>query len=103
MQETIDRVRNCRGANVVVTVDCQELVSSLTFKGLIFRSQRGARCGTERVALFTRCMPDKFEPVTINVQADEPLINPRDIEKLAQFMHDTGTTWRTLISSSRQT
>lgn len=88
MQETIDRVRNCRGANVEVTVDGMALASKLGFNGLIHIPSVEARNGTERVALYTAFDPDRFESVTVNCQADEPLINPRDIETLAQFMHD---------------
>jgi 3-deoxy-manno-octulosonate cytidylyltransferase (CMP-KDO synthetase) len=89
MQETIDQCRKSCAERVLFTVDSQALASCLEYgpDDMAFITTRECRCGTERVAMYVGAAPDQFAAITVNVQADEPMINPHDIDHLANELH----------------
>jgi 3-deoxy-manno-octulosonate cytidylyltransferase (CMP-KDO synthetase) len=90
----IERVyRQCKKANginiVIVATDSDEIAKHVNSFGAeaIITPEECAN-GTERVAYAARHLADDFE-IIINVQGDEPLIEPSVIEQLRQaFVND---------------
>lgn len=68
---------------VVVCTDNNQIISEVKKnKGLYFRSKKKHENGTERIAEFPINKKIKF---IIDIQADEPLFNPKSIKELITF------------------
>lgn len=56
------------------------------------------KCGTDRIAEMIRILQIPDDTVVVNVQGDEPLINPGNIDQVATLLTDTGCDMATLCS-----
>ncbi len=99
----IERVyRQCKKANgidmVLIATDSDEIAKHVNSfgAGAIMTPEECAN-GTERVAYAARHLAEDFD-VIMNVQGDEPLIDPKVIEKLAKSFEDTEISIATPIA-----
>jgi len=68
---------------IIATDDKRILQTSQKFGANVELSPKSCKSGTDRIAWVVKRMPDiREEDIIINVQGDEPLINPKTIEKL---------------------
>ena len=89
IQHVYERVAKANGVRevVVATDDARIMNAVKAFKGTAVMTNPGARSGTERVAEVARSRSDQ---VVINVQGDEPLIEPDMVEQLAEYLSRHG-------------
>ena len=85
IQHVYERAAKARGVReVVVATDDQRIADAVKgFKGVAVMTSPAARSGTERAAEVARQYGDQ---VVINIQGDEPLIEPDMVEQLAEYL-----------------
>jgi 3-deoxy-manno-octulosonate cytidylyltransferase (CMP-KDO synthetase) len=85
IQHVYERAARANGVReVVVATDDARIVNAVrAFKGVAVMTSPAARSGTERAAEVARSRRDQ---VIINVQGDEPLIEPDMVEQLAEYL-----------------
>ncbi len=85
IQHVYERAVLAKGVReVVVATDDQRIVDAVEgFKGVAVMTSPAARSGMERVAEVARQYCDQ---VVVNVQGDEPLIEPDMVEQLAEYL-----------------
>ncbi|MCB0735423.1 MAG: 3-deoxy-manno-octulosonate cytidylyltransferase [Flavobacteriales bacterium] len=87
-------------ADVIVATDDQRIFDHiLSFDGNVCMTSKHHENGTERlIEAFERILDDGEEyDVIINVQGDEPLIDPEDITRLINMMEEEETDIGTLV------
>ena len=96
IQHVYERTCQARGvAQVIVATDDTRIAAAVErFGGRCFMTGRHHPSGTDRVAEVARSLT---ADLIINVQGDEPLIDPRSLELLAELMtRDPGAVMATL-------
>lgn len=100
----VERVyRGCKKAHgidyIAVATDSEEIASHVrSFGGQVIMTPESCETGTERVGVAARSLPEDIE-VIINVQGDEPLIDPVVLDKLRTlFELNTGVRIGTPIT-----
>ena len=88
-------------SDVVVATDDERIQSHVTsFGGKVLLTNKDHQSGTDRCAEITRLLSENFD-VCINIQGDEPFIEPEQIDQLCQvFYKETNTQIATLIKPS---
>lgn len=85
-------------ARVVVATDDERIAQAVSaFGGEVVLTSSHHPTGTDRLAEAARTLEIPEEDIVINIQGDEPFIDPRQIDDLGQLMIDTGTSIGTLI------
>jgi 3-deoxy-manno-octulosonate cytidylyltransferase (CMP-KDO synthetase) len=90
IQHVFERVRRAEGIDgVLIATDDERIVRAVeSFGGESVLTPCDLPSGTDRVA---RALEDREAEIVINVQGDEPLIDPVSIERLVRvFLEDTG-------------
>ena len=89
IQHVYERVARAQGVReVIVATDDQRIADAVkSFKGVAVMTSPAARSGTERVAEVARQRRDQ---VVVNIQGDEPLIEPDMVEQLAEYLSRHG-------------
>ena len=85
IQHVYERVSNVLSIRkvIIATDDKRILQTAQKFGANVEMSPKSCKSGTDRIAWVVKRMPDiREEDIIINVQGDEPLIDPRAIEKL---------------------
>jgi len=98
IQHVVERSRRARGISAVVVATDDERIASAVrgFGGLAELTSPDCTCGTDRVAELARKMDAEL---FINVQGDEPLIEPGAIEEVAKALR-TGAAMATLCRAA---
>lgn len=97
----IERVWNqalkCRRMDrVVVATDDQRIAECVSgFGGEAVMTPEDTPTGTDRIAVVARSMPDF--PIVLNIQGDEPLLEPEPIDMAVELMHATPTAGCTTL------
>lgn len=89
LQRTYEQAKKAKLVDdVVIATDDQRLVEhALSFEAHAFLTSDDHQSGTDRIAELARKYPEWG--VIVNVQGDEPFINPNDIDKAIEaFLHD---------------
>lgn len=77
--------RSCLADAVVVATDDPRIVAAVeSFSGNVVMTRRDHASGTDRVAEVARCLDAE---VIVNLQGDEPLIDPKTLDLLAELVH----------------
>ena len=87
IQHVYERVSNILSVRkvIIATDDKRILQTAQKFGANAEMSPKSCKSGTDRIAWIVKKMPDiREDDIIINVQGDEPLINPQAIEKLAK-------------------
>lgn len=88
-------------AKVVVATDNERIFQHvLDFGGAAILTSAQHESGTDRCAEVAKQFPE-FEGI-INIQGDEPLIDPKQIDLLGQTLHQSGVQLATLIKNIEQ-
>ena len=84
LHRTFDQVAKSIPKDVIyVATDCKEIFTHCEkFTQNIFLTYKNCETGTDRVAEFAKFYPDFTH--YINVQGDEPLVDPEDISRVIQ-------------------
>ena len=84
--------------SVVACVDDQRVAKVLeNMDGTcVCMTSKDCACGTDRIASMIKTMNIDPETVIVNVQGDEPLINPEHIEQVASLLESSGCDMATL-------
>lgn len=95
VQHVYERAAAARLARrVIVATDDQRIVDAVrSFGGEVVLTRADHASGTDRVAEVAAGLR---EEIVLNVQGDEPLIEPRDIDSLIELMRQPGTEMGTL-------
>jgi 3-deoxy-manno-octulosonate cytidylyltransferase (CMP-KDO synthetase) len=90
VQHVVDQVRKCKGVSeVIVAADDERIVSALRpFETRCVLTDPNHPSGTDRVAEVTSQL--KGDDLIVNVQGDEPEIEPSTIDSLVYFLKDSG-------------
>ncbi len=94
----LERARGARRiTRALVATDDPRIVEAVTAAGgeAVLTSET-CRCGTERVAEVAAGMPG--EEVFVNLQGDEPEMDPGDIDRLAALLEETEVPMATLAA-----
>ncbi|MBU0477102.1 3-deoxy-manno-octulosonate cytidylyltransferase [bacterium] len=89
IQHVYERVFNVKLIQqvIIATDDRRILRAAQKFGANAEMSPKSCKSGTDRIAWIIKKMPDiREEDIIINVQGDEPLIDPQAIEKLAKII-----------------
>lgn len=83
MQHVVDQVRKCRRVNeIVVATDDPRIADALQpFETTVVLTDPSHQSGTDRIA---EVMRNRDEPIVVNVQGDEPEIEPEIVDKLIE-------------------
>jgi len=102
VQHVVDRVRQCRRvADVVVAADHPRIADALRPFGTRVEPTRPDHpTGTDRIAEVARRLPAGVD-LLVNVQGDEPEIEPEAIDRLIERMAETGESMGTLATPMR--
>lgn len=84
--------------SVVACVDDQRVADVLlNMEGTnVCMTSKDCACGTDRIASMIKTMNIDPETVIVNVQGDEPLINPEHIEQVASLLESSSCDMATL-------
>ncbi len=83
VQHVVDQVRKCRRVKeIVVATDNQRIADALTvFDTPCVMTNPAHQSGTDRIA---EVMEKRSEPIVVNVQGDEPEIEPEIVDRLIE-------------------
>jgi 3-deoxy-manno-octulosonate cytidylyltransferase (CMP-KDO synthetase) len=97
IQRVYEQAKKCIHLNeVIVATDDSRIFDHVTvFGGVAIMTSSDHQSGTDRCAEVAQKHPE-YE-VIINIQGDEPYIDPEQISKLISCFNDTGTQIATLI------
>ena len=97
IQRVYEQAKKCGHLNeVIVATDDSRIFDHVTaFGGVAILTSSAHQSGTDRCAEVAQKHPD-YE-VIINIQGDEPYIDPEQISKLISCFNDAGTQIATLI------
>jgi 3-deoxy-manno-octulosonate cytidylyltransferase (CMP-KDO synthetase) len=97
VQRVYEQAKKCVGLNeVVVATDDERIFNHVTeFSGKVIMTASTHQSGTDRCAEVAAALPE-FN-VIINIQGDEPFINPNQIAKVAACFTDEKTELATLV------
>lgn len=91
------------GSKVVACVDDERVREVLEDVDVtVCMTSLNCKCGTDRIAEMISTLKIPDDTVVVNVQGDEPLINPGNIDQVAQLLLDTGADMATLCSEITQ-
>lgn len=98
VQHVVDRVRQCRRVrDVIVAADDQRIVEALRpFNTRTVMTSPAHQSGTDRIAEVAAGLDDE---IIINVQGDEPEIDPSTIDGLIQHMSESNDQMGTAAAS----
>jgi 3-deoxy-manno-octulosonate cytidylyltransferase (CMP-KDO synthetase) len=92
----VERASRARGVDaVVVATDDERIALAVRRAGAEVVITGAANTGTDRVAMAARQIQPKAD-VVVNLQGDEPLIEPKAVEKLVVAMDQPGVVMATL-------
>lgn len=84
-----ERAQQSAAERVIVATDCTEIAQIVHEHGVEYVLTRADHpSGTDRIAEVAQLLACKPDQVIINVQGDEPLIEPALINDVAQALHD---------------
>jgi 3-deoxy-manno-octulosonate cytidylyltransferase (CMP-KDO synthetase) len=85
IQHTYEQVLKCKlvGRIIIATDDKRVFKASQEFGAEVRMTSKRHTCGTERIAQVSRHLPCQY---VINVQADEPQINPKSVDKVIAIL-----------------
>jgi 3-deoxy-manno-octulosonate cytidylyltransferase (CMP-KDO synthetase) len=85
IQHTIERVKLCKEVDfITVATDDKRIFNTVKSFGFnVFMTPKTCKCGTDRIAFLAKKELSKYN-VFINVQGDEPLIDPNLVDELAR-------------------
>ncbi len=97
IQRVYEQAKKCAGlSEVIVATDDNRIFDHVArFGGVAVMTSSAHQSGTDRCAEVAQKHPD-YE-VIINIQGDEPFIDPEQISKLISCFNDAGTQIATLI------
>lgn len=97
VQHVVDRARRCRGVRqVIVATDDQRVIDSLRpYETTCVMTSPAHQSGTDRIAEVAGGLTDE---IVINVQGDEPEIDPATIDGLAELMTRPGSQMGTAVT-----
>ncbi len=85
---TYQRALEANFDSVVVATDDQRIAEIMTAAGAeVFLSQVEHQSGTERIAEVVQTLDYDEQDIIVNLQADEPFINPKLLEQAAQTLN----------------
>jgi 3-deoxy-manno-octulosonate cytidylyltransferase (CMP-KDO synthetase) len=102
VQHVVEQVRQCKGIEeIIVAVDDERIVAALkSFKTRCVMTDPGHPSGTDRVAEVASHAVGSGD-VIVNVQGDEPQIEPETIDHLLHGMKDSGYDMMTAATPFR--
>lgn len=94
VQHVVDQVRQCRRVReVIVAADDQRIVDAVApFGTKVVLTSPSHQSGTDRIAEVARSLDDAF---VVNVQGDEPEIEPQIVDDLIERITATGSEMAT--------
>lgn len=97
VQHVVDRARRCRSVRqVIVATDDQRVIEALRpFETTCVMTSIAHQSGTDRIAEVASSLADD---IVINVQGDEPEIDPGAIDGLVELMNRPGSEMGTVIT-----
>jgi len=86
MQHTYEQILKCRLVDriIIATDDKRVFKAGKEFGAEVRMTSKHHTCGTERIAEVARNLPYQY---VINVQADEPQIDPKAVDKVIAILH----------------
>ncbi|MCB9261689.1 MAG: 3-deoxy-manno-octulosonate cytidylyltransferase [Flavobacteriales bacterium] len=100
IQRVYEQCLKSNASDVIVATDDQRIFDHvLSFDGNVCMTSASHQNGTERIIECVERLMDGGEEyeVVINVQGDEPLVNPTDINRLIDVFEDDDTDIATLV------
>ena len=83
---------------VLVATDDERIAEAVArFGGLVEHTSAAHRSGTDRVAEVVARMPAEAPDVVVNLQGDEPLVDPASLRRLVQAFTDVRVAMATLV------
>ena len=92
-----ERAAQSAASRVIVATDHADILAACAVHGIeavLTRSDHAS--GTDRLAEVVATLGLADDEIVVNVQGDEPLIEPALIDRLADLMHDTGVPMATM-------
>lgn len=101
IQHVVDAVRQARSPQqVVVATDDPRIAQAVTnFGGQVVMTRQDHPCGTDRIAEACVKLGLSDDDIVLNVQGDEPEIQPACIDRLAELIQTSGAPMATLATA----
>ena len=99
IQRVYEQAKQANLLDVVVATDDQRIFDKvISFGGKVVMTASDHLCGTDRCLEALKKLDSKYDAV-INIQGDEPFIQPEQINKVANCFRDSSTQIATLAKS----
>jgi len=99
IQRVYEQVQQVKGASPIIATDSDEIAKACSkFNATIVRTSSAPRNGTERIAEVAKQLKWSDTTRVINIQGDEPLINPQIIEDLVLCMREKNSNMATVVT-----
>lgn len=93
------QVLKSNASQIIVCIDDYRVETALTHTPVsICYTSKEARSGTERIAEMIKKLKIEPETIIVNVQGDEPLIEPEHINSVAELLESSGADMATLCA-----
>ena len=98
IQRVYEQCLKAKLNRVVVATDDERIFDHVkSFGGEVVMTSTSHQSGTDRIAEASKSLQLSEEAIVINIQGDEPFINPDDITSLANCFEDSKTCIATLV------
>ncbi len=90
---------NSKAKRIIICIDDERVAQALQGVNVeVCMTSKDCKCGTDRIAEMLKKLNIAPETVVVNIQGDEPLINPEHIDKVANLLIDSGADMSTLCA-----
>ena len=90
---------NSKAKRVIICVDDERVAEALEGVDVeVCMTSQECKCGTDRIAEMLKKLNIAPDTVVVNIQGDEPLINPEHIDMVAELLVKSGADMSTLCA-----
>lgn len=103
IQRVVDQVKESKADSIHVATDSQEIIDHCDLNGIkAVLTSINHQTGSDRLAETCDVLQFMDDDIIINVQGDEPFIDPKDIDNLASLAAEKNANMVTLFSDLKE-
>ena len=103
IQRVVDQVKESKADSIHVATDSQEIIEHCNLNGIkAVLTSINHQTGSDRLAETCDVLQFMDDDIVINVQGDEPFIDPKDIDNLASLAAEKNANMVTLYSDLKE-
>ncbi|MCR5536788.1 MAG: 3-deoxy-manno-octulosonate cytidylyltransferase [Succinivibrio sp.] len=99
IRRVCEQALRSKAQQIVACVDDERVSAVLEgIAATVCMTSKECKCGTDRIAEMIKLRQISEDTIVVNVQGDEPLINPQHIDQVAELLVSSGCDMATLCS-----